>query len=647
MTDIVLDEYGREVRPPIDWSSSGVDVYLASQKLGNQFKQAIARLDEFKGSVGDSIPTTLDSDFAKEKGLSTRARVEIVSGHRTVHCAPSRFSPPAMIYSKPKTSLGDSYSHYVEGHRPSIQMVKEPFRSPVKDHSNWYIDNLESALFSRPGEIVLVNPSRGTLWRAGKWKKKFLFLYSKIMDRSYVQSMTEYGQTQGGENVHRWQKGLLHYGGPNGKVFESGDWLSFSISPYSDGVYTDLSVITDISGVTASYTRTSFPYSVHYPFEGSVRCYNPLSVATHFGLKETPFFCITSYYSIDSVEQHCRPLVYLHSLPPYVSHGSFSVSESKNEVFDVSGPGTYFSRRAKIRAYAEFHGKKICRLREVGKYGISLMSNSPLPHPNTNFVLSRHKRLSAYIYGPPRTLEIGPPNTLWSGSLDRAQLEVYFHFFYGFQGETKIYLDGLPCPPVLPPKVYRTGYKVIRQELSIFFLTEDSCPVVFSSTLSKGGSSHPWVPWGRWFRIRSFAGSYLLPRATLGHTNFIFPSFQVMNELTFSLVDFHFPANSRFGPPTVVRDLLQFGPFPANISDLTARSQMSHDQVLRSAQHDPKVHVQFSSQGLVTLDLKHSTPRVSNFKLQASRYLRTVASFQSELTCAETEYLFAQGFFLV
>jgi len=369
----------------------------------HQIDEYIENMEDALLGVGNGVPVSFDQEFADNYRVNSAGRMTLTAGVREFHAAPRVFdrAPSVSVVVKDhcddvlRFSQGKTYDFSRSRDAPVATSLTVPTGVPHR-----YEPTLLRDLEVRFGHVTLINPALATLWRCEHLRHFSIYLTDR--DPIYMDEINEV--------LMRWNpprfvdfvsevKGVAYLGsnGPRQNVVSpeligNAEWVALTPNPYQISFpYDDYSLSRSGSRVTMVYSRKGRRVTVHMDDEPSFIRYNPQQVDRAYrssgkddhlrhGSKLRYFLETNSETLLLPMveDQVGEPVGRLPIFPPFV----LGVSMDATTVYDVQPlRGTYLSRRALIRRFAQAAGKRIVPLTTAGINVVTVNAISPFAGP--------------------------------------------------------------------------------------------------------------------------------------------------------------------------------------------------------------------------------------------------------------------------
>lgn len=350
-------------------------------------------------SVGDSKSFRLSEKFVSLNPVVS-ANARLVQNGDEAHVRASYVSvdyPKKM--SSPQVDFIDFFSAIADNKVvPDIM----PRMLSVTPHTEVDVDAVsssehraESALLpflAKKGSLALVNPSRGTLYRALELQLDFVVeITSDEFEKSYIEMLQDifFHMDRKPCIFYEMTEAEYRFCGSNGKQMTLPNSVSLCPNPYGDMFSMVGTCLTTELGIEMSYRRRGRDQKSYVLYEPDYIVYTPSSVAHFLGLRSPTYFLYSTFRIQGICASEASSFVrhrFLSSLPEYRRvrvirdngiENSYMVSYDDTTVYDFSGPEQWYSKWSLLRDIAVHLRLSLPVFVEDGPYCVSLMDSSP------------------------------------------------------------------------------------------------------------------------------------------------------------------------------------------------------------------------------------------------------------------------------
>jgi hypothetical protein len=361
-------------------------------EFSQQFDNLMSKYLELDIAAGEKQSVLLSQSFAKEHGVSRLATVEFdESRQQTIFRAgPTEFE--TVEHTIPEVKI-ESMIPFMEAYRDGLELPKlsDVISKGVqirKKESNpvvTQISFLESYLFRMKENILMIDPSQGSIYRALE-ENKNVYYYMTATDSHWKKELDGVfksmfkGKKLIFKHIHEEDdvEDFLVYHGANGfKPVYQPNSFALEPNPYS------IDTRKQGAGIATGGESISFYYQIkdrkmeyifkyhpnHYRIDPATLNYLGVVKGDAFFLgmtvnpKELGYTLDTGTKAATVGEMYCY-----QEMPEYRDYDGMSVSYDDLYVYDVKIPSTCASRRFKVEQISKEMGKKMKPYSTLGKY---------------------------------------------------------------------------------------------------------------------------------------------------------------------------------------------------------------------------------------------------------------------------------------
>jgi len=361
-------------------------------EFSQQFETLMSKYLELDIAAGEKQSVLLSQSFAKEHGVSRLATIEYDEGRQQTifRAGPKEFE--TVEHNIPEVRI-DSMIPFMEAYRDGLELPKlsEVISKGVqlrKKENNpvvTQISFLESYLFRMKENILLIDPSQGSIYRALE-ENRNVYYFMTATDSHWKKELEDTframfkGKKLIFKHIHEDDDvdDFLVYHGANGfKPIYQANSFALEPNPYS------VDTRKQGAGIAAGGESISFYYQIKDRKMEYVFKYHPsyyrIDPATlnHLGVvKGDAFFLSMTVdpkelgYTLEiGTKAATVGEMYCYTeLPEYRPYEGMMVSYDDTHVYDVKIPSTCASRRFRAEQIAKQMKKKIKPYQPLGKY---------------------------------------------------------------------------------------------------------------------------------------------------------------------------------------------------------------------------------------------------------------------------------------
>jgi hypothetical protein len=342
---------------------------------------------EDTANPGESLPTALHPQWAKDNNTEQHARMKYENGVRSFVVAPAVIDRTLEYEHKDRgffdmtRALSSGHAYAVDVSRVMAEIpVPEAILDPVANHAAIIEKRLFQRLVTFHGSFALVNPSHGSLWRARKFRPRVAMTSrDKVWQKDTLRVMAECGWSSPElTSVHDLNE--VKYLGANPPERWFPNSVSLVPDPYSELFMEQGMVVDEGAEIKMTYRRKDRVVTSRFEkFPERLR-YSPQIVA-HNLKTESAFFIEANFYlegfffsgAEDTYPIPHRPF-FLSRYPDCCD----GVRADDRFLYDISSKGTYMSRRCLIVEEARARGLEPAPLVEFGCYEFGVYSTEPV-----------------------------------------------------------------------------------------------------------------------------------------------------------------------------------------------------------------------------------------------------------------------------
>lgn len=344
------------------------EVIPANESLSDIIRRLTIEKDNLVGSlrdgqemsVGDSEQFVICKSFAEEHQVSALARYTTKGEKVEIHASPLNYKKDT------KWKMGDS--SLVETEEVA---EKSDIAWPVTSVEKDFFNEVEMKLFEEVNrlnpKVVLINPSRGSVWRALRFG--WAVCFEGAYDRKWFYDECNFSNVPVISNPEKY----LMYLGSNGyRRHREGKYFSLVASPYSKNFpFSARELKWTETSIEMRYTRKGREVFTAIYFDEMTTC--PHDLQSFLRMDRAEFFLQSNYIEIPhAMDTSTNIMGYFDTAPPTYVGG---ISQDATHVWDVAVLGTsWLQRQAKVRSYAASVKKKPKPLLRVGKFQVSFGS---------------------------------------------------------------------------------------------------------------------------------------------------------------------------------------------------------------------------------------------------------------------------------
>jgi len=325
-------------------------------------------------SLGESEPVVVAREFAEEHDIYEQVRVTRGEDGYTWHACPKKVGT-VTPYTVAASKVQKAVDEYRLGRTDDFgQPYAAQFPAFVSEKDSFH--KIEKAMFARLLEensmIVLVNPGKGTMWRATAWPGRFRVLVTKNFDDREV---NEFLRDHKELSHYRGEKDAVRYLGSNGDIgFPGVRWFSLVVEPtWGPGLMGPIAQRGYGDTFEYTYQRKERTYTVHPTRSPYITGSTMLFAKFHVPL--LPIMAFSNFIRYDESQPVRTEVGFIEDYPPFES----GVSKKDGIVYDVHGEGSWYNRRELAAIYAEQHGLALVSITGRGRFSVSLEGSVPLP----------------------------------------------------------------------------------------------------------------------------------------------------------------------------------------------------------------------------------------------------------------------------
>jgi len=331
------------------------------------------RQEEFP-SLGESEPVVVAPEFAEQHGIFEQVRVTRGEDGYTWHACPKRVGT-VTPYEVAGSKVNKAIDEYAIGHADDFGAPYAAQFPAFKSEKDSF-DKIEKAMFARLLEenthIVLVNPGKGTMWRATIWPGRFKVLVTKNFDDREV---NEFLRDHKELAFYRGEKEAIRYLGSNGDIgFPDTRWFSLAIEPtWGPGLMGPVAQKGCGESFEYTYQRKDRVYTITPTKAPYITGSTLLYAKYHAPL--LPIMAFSNFIQFDDPQPIKTEVGFIDDYPPFEG----GVSKKNGVLYDVRGEGSWYNRREIASSYAKKHGLKLVSIARYGRFSVSLEGSMPLP----------------------------------------------------------------------------------------------------------------------------------------------------------------------------------------------------------------------------------------------------------------------------
>lgn len=346
------------------------------------------------GSVGSAIAVRYEKEFAEKHNIGQWGRMTLKDGQRIFHAA-SKEIENDVGYEFPTMDYTHVGWRYREGLPLNINLHKlcslDEWPEKVKNQTPAYLSSIERVLFTKLGPVItLVNPSFKTLQTLDSMSsagvKSLVFLSSgSFRDVDYNKRVRHFVSQSKWLAMTEEVEGVAYLGSSQPNFYPEIPWVRLIPSPFIQPCshFLNYSATWDEHGYRCVYERKPgyFVYN-SLRFDDGKYLYNPETVDQNFRDKVRPsgLAFLQSSIPLKLVEADDRRMFHkprfleIPKTAEWVKIINTSYRVVGKLVYDVTGPGTYTSRRTRVMLPT---GYEWAPYSNAGSHWVSLSSLRP------------------------------------------------------------------------------------------------------------------------------------------------------------------------------------------------------------------------------------------------------------------------------
>jgi hypothetical protein len=356
-----------------------------------QIERVKNRIRETAGPCGESTVIVINKEFADQKKISEIGRLNFENGEFTAKFAPKKLDR-RVHFEYEKRDMFDFARDWSQGRKyevPEYMFTEVPTPKP-KIPSYDRMSSIEKKTFAMMKDnylpVCVVNPSYSTMANLitisgevfltaqirGEWENDIMDFIEKSPDRlAYIDEMPK-------------NKKTIMYLGRHTPVSLIKDyrWYHIIPSPYIDHEWSSVQVTDNKDGVKMQYRYKDRDVVSILPNDLPFYVYGPSTVKMYLGGLDAAL--ISNFpFPFPDVEPEDKTMYhdpfYLEDYPKEVTQlkigeRTYECRRRGDVIFDIDAPGTYLSRRHRIRLP---QGLTWAPLRDYGPYQFSRFSRYP------------------------------------------------------------------------------------------------------------------------------------------------------------------------------------------------------------------------------------------------------------------------------
>jgi len=341
------------------------DEVALARRVRLQVPSLLTRFRTTQVSVGDGIQVVYGAEEIKSYGINRLGRLRLEEKKQVFYAGPKLVKTDPQYISS-IISLQRAVDEFVEGKDPNWDLMQPyPELKEAKTRDYYAINPYEKALLAefraRNMRITVVNPSKGTLWRAmevglrcwvlleGEGMKSLEEIEDLLMRKEFLRS---------GIKIAEYVEGVP-YLGTNGKTRE-GPFISLLANPFAVPFVFKYYAFKEVDkNIEISYERKERIVRTKLEFEPDYDLYSPTMVDNYFKVQGMMFWLLSRDFDMPAIASGGVVAASIpREIPPYEQ----GVSIADGVLYDIQGSGTFLSRRHKVREEARMRGLDVVQL---------------------------------------------------------------------------------------------------------------------------------------------------------------------------------------------------------------------------------------------------------------------------------------------
>jgi len=353
------------------------------EKLFASATRAILHVRDKEARVGNSRKITLDDEVVDKYGISKIARLDKDGDQYSAHAGPTRLDRTAWWTVKVDDHVQD-VEDLIKGKKVDLGRERRDPKVIYQSEGSGVPHAYECQLLTKLASetLTLVNPAKGTLFRAKSREPIYVLLTNNIIERR--KEVVEIGRKEKQDfEFVKEVRGMAYLGSNGVQDVRPEKWCCLIPNPYIRPFpYENYSIKKTDFGVVMEYTRKERTVTAVLRDVPQSYRYSPDQVDRLFYYSPAGKITCGHYFfetseELEGVGRSEGVLEGALYLPKYVDNGD-GASEDSEYVYDVPGDDTYLSRYRRVIDYAKTVGKIPVPLTvSNNKFTVSFCSHKP------------------------------------------------------------------------------------------------------------------------------------------------------------------------------------------------------------------------------------------------------------------------------
>jgi hypothetical protein len=338
-------------------------------RLQREMEEMLRFTDESPGSVGAAVKVVYEEEFANKYNIGRYGRMtvkEVEGEQKRIFHAGSRKIDDAPMFEYAQMDIARMGCRFREGQDMQINKekmtAKGEWPKPLYAAKNWGLASIERQLFRQIGTVItLVNPSFRTMQALDAMSSQVVkaqVYLTNTFDVQYTRGVTDFVMKSNFLAMSEKIEGVAYLGSGQPNFFPEVPWIRLIPSPYilPNAQFQGFVSHWTEEGYSCTYERKAGYYVNNMlRFDASTYIYNPETVDETFGDEGRPAHLafLESSHPLKMVDTDERRI---YHKPKFITIpleavwkelGGIQYRVKGYTIFDVQGPGTYFSRRAR------------------------------------------------------------------------------------------------------------------------------------------------------------------------------------------------------------------------------------------------------------------------------------------------------------